>query len=136
VSEASRNTPSRILAFAAVVEFGTGLVLMIDPVIVVTLLLGTEVSGTATLLARCFGIALLALGLACWPSEPRAGRGSPIFRAMLTYNVLIALYLAYVGTGGHLRGVLLWPAVGLHAVVALLLVWTGRDEGRMKATDK
>jgi hypothetical protein len=135
VSEASRNTPSRILAFAAVVEFGTGLVLMIDPVIVVTLLVGTEVSGTATLLARCFGIALLALGLACWPRWQRAEGGSPALRAMLTYNVLIALYLAYVGAGRHLGGVLLWPAVGLHAVVALLLVWTGRGERRMKATD-
>jgi hypothetical protein len=135
VSEVSLNTLQRILAFAAVVEIGTGLVLMIDPAIVVTLLLGTEVSGAATLLARCFGIALLALGLACWPSRQRAEGGSPAFRAMLTYNVLIALYLAYVGTGGHLGGLLLWPAVGLHAVVALLLVWTGRDERPMKATD-
>ena len=66
----------RILAFAAVVEVGTGLVLLIDPAIVVALLLGAEVSGVGTLLGRCFGIALLALGLACWPagSAPRAAR--------------------------------------------------------------
>ena len=32
VSEASRNTLRKLLAFAAVVEIGTGLVLMIDPV--------------------------------------------------------------------------------------------------------
>jgi hypothetical protein len=134
VSETSRTTLRRLLAFAAVVEIGTGLLLMIDPVIVVTLLLGTEVSGAANLLARCFGIALLALGLACWPSRQRAEGGSPAFRAMLTYNVLIALYLAYLGTGGHLGGVLLWPAVALHACVALLLVWTWREE-RMNATD-
>src|SRR4029453_1670361 len=108
---------------------------MIDPTIVVTLLLGTEVSGAGTLLARCFGIALLALGLACWPSEQRTESRSPAFRAMATHNVLIALYLAYVGTVGHLKGLLLWPAVALHAVVALLLVWTRRDERRMKATD-
>jgi hypothetical protein len=47
---------------------------------------------------------------------------------MLTYNALIALYLAYLGTLGHLRGFLLWPAVALHAVVAALLVWTWRKE--------
>jgi hypothetical protein len=35
--------------------------------------------------------------------------------------VLIALYLAYLGTLGHLGGSLLWPGVALHAVVALLL---------------
>ena len=47
---------------------------------------------------------------------------------MLTYNALIALYLAYVGTVAHLGGLLLWPAVALHGVVALLLVWAGREK--------
>jgi Ca2+/Na+ antiporter len=111
-----------------VVEVGTGFVLIVDPAIVVTLLLGTEVSGAGTLLGRCFGIALLALGLACWPGQRGAETGSPAFRAMLTYNALIALYLAYLGTLGHLRGLLLWPGVVLHAVVALLLVWAWRDQ--------
>ena len=99
------------------------------------MLLDAEVSGAGTLLGRCFGIALLALGVACWPGRQRAESGSPAFRAMLTYNVLIALYLAYLGTVGHL-GLLLWPAVALHAVVALLLVWTWGDERRTKATNK
>ena len=52
----------------------------------------------------------------------------------LTYNVLIALYLAYLGTVAHFRALLLWPGVGLHAVVALLLVWRGRGEQRAKGT--
>lgn len=134
MSETSLDT-RRILAFAAVAEVGTGLVLMIDPAIVVTLLLGVEVSGAGTPLGRCFGIALLALGLACWPSRQRVERGSPPFRAMLIYNLLIALYLAYLGTVRHLGGPLLWPGVALHAVVALLLVWTGRDQRRTEAID-
>src|SRR4249920_1588115 len=96
---------------------------MIDPVLVAALLLGADISGTGTLLGRCFGIALLALGLACWPGRQRAEAGSPAVRAMLTYNALIALYLTYLGTVGHMRGLLLWPGVVLHAVVALLLVW-------------
>ena len=127
-SETSLVRLRRILSFAAVVEVGTGLVLLIDPVIVVTLLLGAEVSGAGIPLGRCFGIALLALGVACWPSRQHPNRGSRAFRAMLIYNVLIALYLAYLGTVGHLRGVLLWPAVTLHAVVALLLLqmWRAR----------
>jgi Ca2+/Na+ antiporter len=136
VSETNRNALWKILAFAAIVEAGTGLVLIIDPAIVVALLLGAEVSGVGALLGRCFGVALLAVGLACWPGRQRAESGSPAFRAMLIYNALIALYLAYVGTVGHLGGVLLWPGVALHAVVALLLVWTWRDERRTKATDK
>jgi Ca2+/Na+ antiporter len=136
MSQTNINAARRILAFAALVEVGTGLVLMIDPAIVVTLLLGAEVSAVATLLGRFFGIALLALGLACWPSRRRAESGLPALRAMLIYNLLIALYLAYLGTVGHLGGLLLWPGVALHAVVALLLVWTWRGERGTEAPGK
>ena len=128
MSETRLITQRNILAFASVVEAGTGLVLMIDPALVGTLLLGAEVSGAGILLGRCFGIALLALGLACWPSRQRSESGSPALRAMLTYNLLIALYLFYLGTIRHLGGVLLWPGVVLHTAVALLLVWTWRNE--------
>jgi hypothetical protein len=58
-------------------------------------------SGAGTLLGRCFGVALLTLGLACWPTRQRAASDSPAFRAMLIYNVLIALY-RLPGTVGHL----------------------------------
>ena len=124
VNEASLHPLMKILAFAAVVEVGTGLALMVNPSMVVRLLLGTEVSGVGTMLGRCFGIALLGLGLACWPNRPHAESASAAFRAMLIYNVLIALYLACLGTIGHVGGWLLWPGVALHAVVALLLVRT------------
>jgi hypothetical protein len=134
--ETRPDTPRRVLAFAAVFEVGTGLALMIDPAIVVTLLLGVEVSGTGTLLGRCFGIALLALGLACWPGRPRSESGSPAFRAMLAYNVLIALYLAYLGTVVHLGGLLLWPGAALHAAVGLLLLLPWADERLSKTTNK
>jgi hypothetical protein len=80
------------------------------------------------LLGRCFGIALLALALACGPSRLRAGSDSPAFRAMLIYNALITLYLACPGTVGRLGGLLLWPGVALHALVALSLVWTWRSK--------
>ena len=121
------NTRRIILSFAAVVETGTGLVLLLDPETLIRLLLGMEVSGAATLLGRCFGIALLALGLACWPTAQPASSDSRSFRAMLVYNVLIALYLAYLGTVRHLGGLLLWPGTALHAGVALLLVWAIRS---------
>jgi hypothetical protein len=124
VNETGLDTPRTILAVAAVVEIGTGIVLMLDPAIVLALLLGVSGSGEGTSLGRFIGIALLALGLACWPSRQRAESGSPAFRAMLIYNVLIASYLAYLGTVGHLGGLLLWPGMALHAVMALLLVGT------------
>jgi hypothetical protein len=116
----------KLLYFASAAELGTGLVLVINPAIVVALLLGAEISGVGIALGMSFGIALLALGLACWPSGMVAQTNSPAFRAMLLYNTLIALYLAYLFTVEHVGGVLLWPAVALHAVVAILLVWSWR----------
>ena len=124
----------KILTFAAVVEIGTGVVLMIDPAIVVALLLGVDVSGVGIALGRCFGVALLALGLACWPGGQGAGSSSSVFWAMLTYNALIALYLAFLGTIRHVGGLLLWPGVALHAAVALLLLWVWHRERRSTTT--
>jgi len=40
---------------------------------------------------------------------------------MLVYNPLVALFPAYVGISGKLAGILLWPAVAVHAVLTILL---------------
>ena len=109
-----------ILAIAAAVEVVTGAILLVYPPIVVRLLLGADVVGTGVAVARIAGMGLLAIGLACWPGREAAGRGAALL-GMLTFSVLIALYLIRVGVayGG---GVLLWPAVAAHGVIALLLV--------------
>ena len=133
-NETNLDMLQKLLSFASIVEIGTGLALLIDPAIVVTLLLGADVAGVGVPLGRCFGIALVALGLACWPSGPNARSDSPAFRAMLVYNVLIALFLVYLFLVGHFRGVLLWPGVALHAVVALMLVWSWRTGRPTKVT--
>ncbi len=128
MSETRLDGSGRVLVFASVVEAGTGLALLIDPALVVRLLVGAELAGAGQLVGRCFGIALFALGLACWP-RPAA---TAAFRAMLVYNALIALYLGELGTIGHMRGLLLWPAVILHAAVALALVGIGAKTRKMK----
>ncbi|HEV8058920.1 MAG TPA: hypothetical protein VGP68_03555 [Gemmataceae bacterium] len=123
VRETSRNTLGKILAFSAVLEIGTGLCLMLDPALVIILLLGAREPGEGLVLGRFAGVALLALGLACWPNGQGARSNSSAVRGMFTYNGLIAFYLAYLGAVEHLVGPLLWPAVALHAVVTLLLAW-------------
>jgi hypothetical protein len=90
------------------------------------LLLGGDVSEPGAIVARIAGFALLALGLACWPVTNTGGHYSSSHdqRAtltMLTYNALISGYLILLGVGGRWVGLLLWPAVGLHALLALLL---------------
>jgi hypothetical protein len=116
----------KVLVFTTLVELATGAALMAVPGIVVRLLLGGELAGPGVAAARCFGVALVALAFACWPDRRRVESGRAPFRAMLIYNALIALYLAELGTVGQVKGMLLWPAVALHAAVALLLVWTRR----------
>jgi hypothetical protein len=103
----------RVLIFAALGEAGTGLALLIVPSLVGRLLLGEELTGIAIPVARVAGIALIALGVACWPGMPLVG--------MLTYSAAVTLYLAYVGFAGGLTGILLWPAVAVHAVLTFLL---------------
>ena len=119
----------RVLVLAAVSEAATGVALLLVPSLVGQLLLGTELAGIAVTVARVAGIALVALGVACWPGTPLLG--------MLTYSAAVTLYLAYLGLAGGLTGILLWPAVVVHATLTGLLSWAalapretnGLDEG-------
>ncbi|HTQ12052.1 MAG TPA: hypothetical protein VMI31_18460 [Fimbriimonadaceae bacterium] len=118
------NTMKKVLVLAAVSEAATGLALLIVPSLVGQLLLGEELSGMAIPVARVAGIALIALGIACWPGPPRVG--------MLSYSAAVTLYLAYGGFAGGLTGILLWPAVGLHVIMTALLIWTSTSNMAMK----
>jgi hypothetical protein len=40
---------------------------------------------------------------------------------MLTYSAIVTLYLTYLGIAEGLVGILLWPAVALHAALSILL---------------
>jgi len=114
---------NRLLALSALLEAATGLALMAFPSVVVRLLIGSEISGAGVPVGRVAGIALLSLGCACWPGRQVEG-GSQALRAMLAYNGLVTIYLAYLGFAEHLGGPLLWPAVSVHAVMTLLLIIT------------
>jgi hypothetical protein len=117
-----KSAMKKLLAVAAVLEGSTGVTLMIRPPLVTWLLLGESVLGAAGMaLGRVAGFALLALGLACWPDADSVTDNLPVLRGLLAYNLLTALYLAYLGISGQGVGILLWPAVALHAVLAFLL---------------
>ena len=104
----------KLLAVAAVAEAATGAALLVVPSLVGRLLFGAEFTGVANPAARVTGIALIALGVGCWP-------GSTAFCGMLTYIALATLYLLYLGIRGEWVGPLLWPAVLLHAILTALL---------------
>ena len=103
-----------LLTAAAIFEVATGVALFVVPSLVGSLLLGAELTGVAAPVARVLGIALIALGVACLPC------GTTLL-GMLTYSLLVTLYLLYLGICKEWAGPLLWPVVGLHALIAIFL---------------
>ena len=89
---------NRVLTIAAVLEVATGVALLIVPSLVGRLLFGEEFTGIVIPVARVLGIALLALGVGCWP-------GSTALCGMLTYSALATVYLAYLGLVGGFTGI-------------------------------
>jgi hypothetical protein len=87
---------SKMLGFAGVAEAVTGLALLVVPSLVGQLLLGQQLVGVAIPVARITGIALFALGIACWPATPLIG--------MFAYSSAVTLYLAYLGFCGRVCG--------------------------------
>lgn len=111
-----------LLVVTAVIEVGTGAALLAWPSGIASILLGSSL-GTATVMTvgRVAGAALLSLGVACWLArrDPRSIAATGLVAAMLLYNATVAALLAYAGTSLGLFGVALWPAVVLHAGLAV-----------------
>jgi hypothetical protein len=113
----------KLLIVTALVETPIGLMLLLSPPLVARLLLGASLDPPAALIVgRIAGAALLSLGGACWLARDdgpsRAGLG--LVAAMLLYNCAAGAVLANAAARVRLVGVLMWPAVALHA---LLAVW-------------
>jgi hypothetical protein len=114
-----RVTPLMIVT--ALVETGTGLLLLVWPALVFALLLGWRQASPETLLiARVAGAAVISIGVASWPArrDTRTPAQLGVLAGLLTYNVLAAVLLAFAGAALRMAGVLLWPAVVYHAVLA------------------
>ena len=106
---------------SAIVEISTGLAFLAAPILVVGLLLGSGLGPTGVAVARVLGIGLLSLGVAGWESPGQDIRLAP--RAGLCiYNVGAAVVLVIFGTYGGMSGILLWPAVALHALIGVMML--------------
>ena len=117
---------NNLLALTAVGEAALGLTLLVYPPIVVRLLFNAEIADIGMVMGRVAGIALIALGVACQPGKS----STQAIWGMLTYSALVTLYLAYLGIEGRSVGILLWPAVVLHAVLTFLLARAWRKRQR------
>jgi hypothetical protein len=120
----------RLLIVAAVSEAVAGLILLVNPPIVIRLLFNSEIDSAGVSMSRITGIGLISLGVACWPVRDT----SRAFFGMSTYGLLAALYLAYLGFNGRV-GFLLWPAVAIHTALSILLVLAWLKERGLTASN-
>lgn len=110
---------AKVVAVSSAIEMITGVALFTVPAAVVHLLLGENIAGAGTSVARLTGIGLYCLGLAYW--QGKSDQNQPPLLALFLYNLLAALYLAYLRFGGGVFGSLLLPACLVHGIIAILL---------------
>ena len=111
----------RLLVIMAAAEAAVGIGLIVLPSRVASLLLGAALdTAVASTVARVAGVALLALGVACWrardDTQSRAATG--IVSAMLIYNAGVGALLVYAALGLGLSSFAPWPTAILHAGLA------------------
>jgi hypothetical protein len=89
-----------LLVVTGLAETGVGLTLLLSPPLVASVLFGASLDpSAASIVGRIAGAALVA--------------------PMLLYNCAGAAVLTQAGAGLRLVGVLMWPAVALHAGLAV-----------------
>jgi hypothetical protein len=106
-----------LLTLTAVIEAGTGVLLLTFPSILSGILLGSSLDAPAALtIARIAGAAIFALGVACWLNrndvQSKAARG--LVAALLIYNAGISVVLIHAGLRSGLSGIGLWSVVTVH----------------------
>jgi hypothetical protein len=122
---------TNLLIVTALLELGTGLLLLLVPALPLALLLNvTERASETLIVARVAGAALLAIGVTCWlarrdgPNPAQHG----VLAGVLLYDVAAAGLLAYAGLFLNLAGIALWPAVVLHTMLAVWCVFCFRHQ--------
>ncbi len=113
-----------LLKISGALEALVGVLALISPAPLVSLLLGVPTDSLATVLARLFGAGVFALGLACLKARNDVGSpaGLAVSVGITSYNVLAAVVLIWAAAGLGLGGMLLWAAGIGHAVLGALFV--------------
>src|SRR5258708_2488351 len=111
-----------LLLITALGEGAVGICFLFLPIVPLDILLGLEHATVDTLLVgRIVGVALLAIGIASWMARTDALTPAQLglLTGILIYHTAIAMLLAFAGAVLNMIGVLLWPAVALHAILAV-----------------
>ena len=110
-----------LLIVTALLEVGTGFSLMVVPSLTAELLLGQGLSSPpALVVARIAGAALISVGVACWLTRNgERPAQSGLVCGMLVYNIAVPIVLLHAWFAWALEGLGLWPAILLHAGLAI-----------------
>lgn len=109
---------SSLLIVSALIELAAGLALLFLPSQAASPLFDTS---TALVLGRLAGLALLALGTACWlgRSDEKTGTVNGLVVAMLLFNAGAVALISYARLGLGLFTAAIWPVALLHTVMAV-----------------
>ena len=124
------------LIVTALVETAAGICLLFLPAVVFAALLGSaDATREAIFVGRLTGAALFAIGVASWMArtDTRSSAQLGLLTGIFIYNVAASTLLGLAGALLKMVGVLLGPAVALHAVLAVwcfICVRRGSGAGR------
>ena len=111
-----------LLLITALIEGATGLCLLFVPAALFAILLGLDhATVDAIFVGRLAGAALLSIGVTSWMArtDTRTPAQVGLLTGILIYNAAATLLLVYAGALLKMIGVLLWPAVAIHAMLAV-----------------
>jgi hypothetical protein len=110
----------QLLTFAAAFESLTGLTLILAPKATAVFILRAELNVVGVILGRVCGVALVALGIACWGarSDSESAARSGTLKAITFYNAGVGLLLVLFAAIGKTGRIALWSAGVLHLALA------------------
>ena len=120
-----------LLIVKSVVELLAGLALVAAPSMVVSLVIGPLTEPVGVVFVRIAGVALIALGIACWLARNESQNRTTIglIWALLFYDVSFVLILLSAHLRIALDGIGLWLVVALHLGLG---VWSTLCLSKMK----
>jgi len=110
-----------LLIVTALIEAGTGAMLLAAPSLMANVLLGDELTTSQSLVvARIAGLALISISIGCWlvrngDRHAQAGQVA----AIMIYNLAVPIVLMHAWIAWSVEGPGLWPASILHAGLAI-----------------
>lgn len=118
--------PRSLLVIAALLECPAGLALIVMPAYAISLLLGIEPQDDGIVIGRIAGVALLALGVACWWARLDAGGAAltGTLSAITLYNAGAGLILTWLVATGKTGGLILLLAAVVHLGLGLAFAYS------------